>query len=158
MSEVRQAEMTQETVDETFKEAKQQWDAMIEKSGLSEEMFIALNPGKMASTFLAGYQMAKEHVESLGLVMPVLREGLSVKVSDLSEEDQHRLKCVEIKAELTAIEYNVARILFYGNPLSVHEDDEDLCFGAKGLTEKQLVEVIDEHWLLTDLGHEVFRS
>lgn len=157
MSE-EQTEMTQEVVDETFKEAKQQWDDMIEKSGLSEDMFIAINPGKMASTFLAGYQMAKEHVESLGLVMPVLKEGLEISVSDLTPEQQHAKKCVEIKAGLTAVEYNVARILYYGNPLSVHEDDEDLCFGAKGLTEKQLVEVIDEHWLLTDLGHEVFMS
>ncbi len=153
-----QTEMTQETVDETFKAAKAEWDAMIEKSGLTEEMFIAINPGKLASTFLAGYQMAKEHVESLGLVMPLLREGLSVKISDLPEENKHQMKMVEMKSSLTAVEYNVARILFFGNPVSIHEDDEDLCFGAKGLTEKKLVEVIDEHWLLTDLGHEVFGS
>lgn len=158
MSEVKQEEMTQERVDEVFKEAKEQWDAMIEKSGLSEDMFISLNPGKMASTFLAGYQTAKEHVESLGLVMPVLKEGLEVTISDLTPGQQHAKKCVEIKASLTAVEYNVARLLYNGNPVSIHEDDEDLCFGAKGLTEKKLVEVMDEHWLLTDLGHEVFMS
>lgn len=157
MSEEK-TEMTQEQVNEVFEAAKVEWEAMIEKSGLSEEMFIAINPGKLASTFLAGYQMAKEHIESLGLVMPVLKECLEVTVNDLTPEQQHAKKCVEIKAGLTAVEYNVARVLFYGNPLSVHEDDEDLCFGAKGLTEKQLVEVIDEHWLLTDLGHEVFMS
>lgn len=151
-------QLTQEHVDAVFKEAKAEWDAMIEKAGLTEEMFIALNPGKLASTWLAGYQMTKEHVESLGLVMPVLREGLSVTVSDATEAEQVAMKLVQMKAELTAVEYNVARALFYGNPLSIHEDDEDLCFGAKGLTEKELVEVIDEHWLLTDLGHEVFGS
>lgn len=151
-------QMTQEQVNEVFEAAKLEWDAMIEKSGLTETMFIALNPGKMASTFLAGYQMVKEHVESLGLVMPVLREGVSVTVSDLDEKQQEAMKHVKIKSELTAVEYNVARMLFYGNPLSIHEDDADLCFGAKGLTEKELVEVIDEHWLLTDLGLQVFAS
>lgn len=72
--------LTQAGVNELFDEAKSVWDSMVKESGRSEEMFIALG-GSNVSTFLAGYQQAKELVESEGLVMPTLVEGLTISVS-----------------------------------------------------------------------------
>lgn len=73
--------LTQEKVDEIFVEIKKEWDLLIAKSGQSASMAIALGC-KGVSEFLCKYQEAKEVVESQGLVMPVLVEGLSVTIKE----------------------------------------------------------------------------
>lgn len=78
--------LTQEKIDGIFGEIKSEWDKMVKESGRSESMFIALG-GKTPSNFLAYYQMAKEHVESEGLIMPELVKGLKVSVS-IREQEQ----------------------------------------------------------------------
>lgn len=80
-------ELTQADVNEMFVEAKSVWDGMVKESGRSEEMFIALG-GSNISTFLADYQQAKDFVESEGLVMPTLVEGLTISVSVGGEESE----------------------------------------------------------------------
>lgn len=72
--------LTQTDVNEMFDEAKSVWDGLVKESGRSEEMFIALG-GSDVSSFLADYQQAKDFVESEGLVMPTLVEGLTISVS-----------------------------------------------------------------------------
>lgn len=72
--------LTQADVDDTFIDIKVAWDKLVKESGRSESMFIAMG-GEIVSHFLYNYQVAKEHVESQGLVMPVLVKGLSVSVS-----------------------------------------------------------------------------
>lgn len=72
--------LTQAAVDAVFSDIKAHWDRMVAESGRTEQMFLALG-GPEVSDFLAHYQLAKEHVESLGLAMPTLVEGLSISVS-----------------------------------------------------------------------------
>lgn len=72
--------LTQADVDDTFMDVKAAWDEMVKESGRSESMFLAMG-GEAVSHFLYNYQLAKEHVESQGLVMPVLVKGLSVSIS-----------------------------------------------------------------------------
>lgn len=72
-------QITQEDVDEVFLDIKAHWDSMVKESGKSEQMFIALGGSEVAH-FMMHYQTAKEHVESLGLVMPELVEGLTIKL------------------------------------------------------------------------------
>ena len=82
MSEEKQ-EITQELVDQTFIEMSELWLDKFEESGHKLiASFIAENKDGWAVQFLAEYQMAKEHVESLGLVMPVLVEGVTIKLSE----------------------------------------------------------------------------
>lgn len=89
MSEEKQV-ITQELVDRTFIGMSEMWLDKFEESG--HELiasFVAENKDGWAVQFLAQYQMAKENVESLGLTMPVLVEGISIKLSEGDEnEDQ----------------------------------------------------------------------
>lgn len=71
-------ELTQEKVDEMFAEIKAEWDKRVKASGEREAMFIALDKTGFVAEFFYNYQRAKEHVESQGLVMPELVEGLKV--------------------------------------------------------------------------------
>ena len=76
-------EITQELVDQTFIEMSELWLDKFEESGHKlVSSFIAENKDGWAVQFLAEYQMAKESVEALGLAMPVLVEGVTVKLSD----------------------------------------------------------------------------
>lgn len=70
------SEVTQEEVNRTFNMIKEEWDSMIKASGKTEKMFIVMGDG--ASSFLYQYQQLKEQVEGLGLIMPVLVEGLTI--------------------------------------------------------------------------------
>lgn len=81
-------EITQELVNSTFIEMSEMW---IDKFEASEHKlvasFVAENKDGWAVQFLAQYQMAKENVESLGLFMPVLVEGITVKLTDGEDAD-----------------------------------------------------------------------
>lgn len=81
-----QKELTQEAVNEIFEQGKKEWDARLEASGLSQQMFIATNHEGFPVEFLAHYQMAKEGAESQGFTMPVLVEGVEIKLSDADDE------------------------------------------------------------------------
>ena len=86
MSEEKQ-EITQELVDKTFIEMSTMWDDRFEESGHKlVASFVAENKDGWAVQFLTEYQMAKENVESLGLTMPVLVEGITIKLSDAETE------------------------------------------------------------------------
>lgn len=75
--------INQELVDKTFIEMSTLWDDKFEASGHKlVASFVAENKDGWAVQFLAEYQMAKESVESHGLVMPVLVEGISIKLSE----------------------------------------------------------------------------
>jgi hypothetical protein len=88
MSEEKK-EITQELVNQTFIEMSELWLDKFEESGHKlVASFIAENKDGWAVQFLAEYQMAKEHVESLGLVMPVLVEGVTIKLSEEGDEDE----------------------------------------------------------------------
>tara|TARA_R110000787_G_C13443392_1_gene446694 strand:+ start:17435 stop:17701 length:267 start_codon:yes stop_codon:yes gene_type:complete len=82
-------EITQELVNNTFIEMSEMW---IDKFEASEHKlvasFVAENKDGWAVQFLAQYQMAKENVESLGLFMPVLVEGITINLT-AGEEDEH---------------------------------------------------------------------
>lgn len=76
-------EITQELVNKTFIEMSEMWMDKFEASGHKlVASFIAENKDGWALQFLAEYQMAKESVEAMGLFMPVLIEGVSVKLGD----------------------------------------------------------------------------
>ena len=77
-------EITQEDVDIAFKAIKEEWDSRVKESGVTQQMYIALDKTGSASNYLAMYQQAKEQTEKLGLVMPVLIKGLKVTI----EEDE----------------------------------------------------------------------
>ena len=88
MSEEKK-EITQELVDQTFIEMSELWLDKFEESGHKLiSSFIAENKDGWAVQFLAEYQIAKENVESLGLVMPVLVEGVTIKLSEEGDEDE----------------------------------------------------------------------
>lgn len=71
-------ELTQDEVNETCENLKKVWDEHVTASGMSEQMFIILDKTGFSSQFLCNYSLAKEHVESLGLVMPELVKGVTV--------------------------------------------------------------------------------
>ena len=90
MSEEKK-EITQELVDQTFIEMSELWLDKFEESGHKlVSSFIAENKDGWAVQFLAEYQMAKENVESLGLVMPVLVEGVNVILTEEGDEDENK--------------------------------------------------------------------
>lgn len=74
-------ELTQEIVDENFARIKAEWDKKVKESGMREGMFVVMDKTGFATHFLYNYQLAKEHVESQGLVMPELVQGLKVSYS-----------------------------------------------------------------------------
>lgn len=78
----KEPELTQEIVDEECDKLRDIWQKKVTESGLSQSLFIAKNEDGFATEFLSLYQAAKEHVESLGLIMPVIVEGVEVKVDE----------------------------------------------------------------------------
>lgn len=81
------SKVTQVEVDEAFnKVIKPQWDKMVEESGQSEMMFIALSNDGLATAFLYNYSQAKKQAESLGLIMPELVAGLTV--TEVGEDEE----------------------------------------------------------------------
>jgi hypothetical protein len=92
-NEPQKQEITQELVDQTFIEMSELWLDKFEASGHAlVSSFIAENKDGWAAQFLAEYQMAKEAVESLGLIMPVLVEGMSIKLTENEEGDEDETK------------------------------------------------------------------
>ena len=82
-------EITQELVDEIFIDMSTMWDDKFEASEHKfHASFVAENKDGWAVQFLAEYQMAKENVESLGLIMPVLVEGITVNLKENDDADQ----------------------------------------------------------------------
>lgn len=71
-------EVTQSQVDEIFVEAKAEWHRMVEESGHSEAVFMAVS--SEATQFLASYHYARTEVEAAGLTMPDLVPGLKITV------------------------------------------------------------------------------
>lgn len=83
--------ITQEMVDEIFIEMSTMWDDRFEASGHRlVASFIAEDDDGWALQFLAEYQMAKDNVESLGLTMPVLVEGITIKFNEQGDEDANQ--------------------------------------------------------------------
>ena len=82
--------ITQETVDEIFKEAKAEWDAKVAESGHCEAVFIVQDEDQWASGFLVGYAMAKENVESMGLTIPDLVEGMNITLTEEGDDNETR--------------------------------------------------------------------
>jgi len=80
-------ELTQEIVNEIFEQGKSEWDKRLKESGLTQSMFISTNHEGFPVEFLAHYQMAKDGAEAQGFTMPVLVEGVEVKLSDADNED-----------------------------------------------------------------------
>tara|TARA_R100001086_G_C11745453_1_gene233755 strand:+ start:315 stop:611 length:297 start_codon:yes stop_codon:yes gene_type:complete len=88
-NETQKQEITQELVNQTFIEMSELWLDKFEASGHTlVSSFIAENKDGWAVQFLAEYQMAKEYVEALGLSMPVLVEGVTVKLTENEEGDE----------------------------------------------------------------------
>lgn len=88
MSDEKKPEITQELVDKTFIEMSEMWLDKFEASGHKlVASFFAENKDGWAVQFLAEYQMAKENVESLGLTMPVLVEGITIKLTEEGADD-----------------------------------------------------------------------
>lgn len=84
-------EITQDLVNEIFIKMSTMWDDKFEASGHKlVASFIAEDKDGWALQFLAEYQMAKENVESLGLFMPVLVEGVSIKLTEEGDEDENQ--------------------------------------------------------------------
>lgn len=74
--------LTQEQVNEICTKLKLEWDERVLYSGHSESMFIALDKTGYVSNFMYYYQVSKEHVESLGLIMPEIVEGVTVNIEE----------------------------------------------------------------------------
>lgn len=75
-------ELTQDQVNEICAELKEQWSRNVGYSGRTEPMFIALDATGFVSNFMYNYQVAKEHVESLGLIMPEIVKGITVNIKE----------------------------------------------------------------------------
>lgn len=71
-------ELTQDEVNDACENLKKVWDDHVAASGMTEQMFIILDKTGFSSQFLYNYSLAKEHVESLGLIMPELVKGVTV--------------------------------------------------------------------------------
>ena len=92
-NEPQKQEITQELVDQTFIEMSELWLDKFEASGHAlVSSFIAENKDGWAVQFLAEYQMAKESVEALGLTMPVLVEGVSIKLTENEGDEDESTK------------------------------------------------------------------
>lgn len=89
MSEENKPKITQGLVDQTFIEMSELWIDKFEESGHRLILsFIAENKDGWPMQFLAEYQMAKESVEKLGLTMPVLVEGITIKLSEEGDDNE----------------------------------------------------------------------
>ncbi|NQY65890.1 MAG: hypothetical protein HRT38_19825 [Alteromonadaceae bacterium] len=73
-------EVTQEIIDAGVNQAKEQWQKMLDESGMSQAMFIATN--KEATQFLGEYEMMRETLKEKGWELPDLVDGLKVKLGD----------------------------------------------------------------------------
>jgi len=85
-----QPEITQELVDKVYIEMSAMWDDKFEASGHRlTASFVAENKDGWAVQFLAEYQMAKENIESLGLTIPMLIEGVTIKLGEADATIEH---------------------------------------------------------------------
>jgi hypothetical protein len=73
-------DITQEVIDAGVSQAREQWQKMVEASGVNQTMFIATN--KAASQFLGEYEMMRESLKEKGWELPDLVEGLKINFSD----------------------------------------------------------------------------
>jgi hypothetical protein len=74
------SEVTQELIDKGIDQAREQWQKMLDESGMSQAMFITTN--KEATQFLGEYEMMRESLIKDGWIVPVLVDGLIVALSD----------------------------------------------------------------------------
>tara|TARA_R110001592_G_C13193003_1_gene753644 strand:+ start:84351 stop:84587 length:237 start_codon:yes stop_codon:yes gene_type:complete len=74
--------ITQEQVEDICTKLKLEWDEKVIESGHNESMFIVLDNTGFVSNFMYYYQVAKEHVESLGLIMPEIIKGVTVNIKE----------------------------------------------------------------------------
>lgn len=82
--------VTQEEIDLSMVKLKAMWDNKVQQSGKSEAEFIATDDTGFATSMLYNYEVAKIHVESLGLVMPIMAQGnVTVGVVDDSDDERH---------------------------------------------------------------------
>ena len=72
--------ITQELIDKGVNQAAEQWQKMLDESGMSQTMFIASN--KEGAQFIGEYEMMRESLIKDGWLVPVLVEGLIVTISD----------------------------------------------------------------------------
>lgn len=73
-------EITQELIDKGINQAIEQWQKMLEESGMSQTMFIASD--KEAAQFLGEYEMMRDSLIKDGWLVPVLVDDLIVTISD----------------------------------------------------------------------------
>ena len=73
-------EITQEIIDAGVSQAREQWQKMVDESGVSQTMFVATN--KEASQFLGEYEMMRESLKEKGWTLPDLVDGLKVNLND----------------------------------------------------------------------------
>lgn len=77
------SELTQEEVNEIFKDIKRAWDEEVTESGLSVAMFVATDETGFATQYLAMYQNTKEELIKLGLTLPeLLPRNIVVTITD----------------------------------------------------------------------------
>ena len=73
-------EITQEIIDAGVNQAREQWQKMIDESGMSQAVFIATN--KEATQFLGEYEMMRETLKKKGWELPDLVDCLKVKMGN----------------------------------------------------------------------------
>ena len=81
-----QATITQAQVDEAFRQTKEAWDAMLEKSGKPQHMFIATD--KDAIQFLGQYELIRQDVKAAGFEAPPLVEGIQINIGGAVDGDE----------------------------------------------------------------------
>lgn len=81
--EMDNLELSQELVDTSYMEAKREWNRMLQNSGQSQLMFIAVS--SEATSFLYQYKNVQDKVREMGFKMPDLVQG--VTVTEISENE-----------------------------------------------------------------------
>lgn len=85
-SAIAQSKVTQEQIDEAYRQTKEAWDTMLAESGQSQTMFIATN--KDAIQFLGQYEMIRQDVIEMGFEAPPLVGGVQVNLGGVVEDDE----------------------------------------------------------------------
>ena len=79
---------TQETFDEIHRQVRSEWEKMVDDSGQTEHMFIALD--REAMRYLAMYKDIQDYAQSKGFGLPDLVEGVTVSVVSEGCEDENQ--------------------------------------------------------------------
>jgi hypothetical protein len=78
--EDKQMNNEQEQVNKAVIAAREEFNSMVEKSGLSQSMFIATS--KASAQFLGNYEFLRQQVLDKGLEMPELISGVTVTIKN----------------------------------------------------------------------------